>query len=651
MAGAPTKLKDAKKPAKSMGSRPVDYRIDDFVLDTAGSKFDLDIGEALLSADLEITIEGASTLTVTVEDTSGNLLQSATLTQWSWGNALDIGNESKWLRVGRTVDARLDDISFRLVKVSKTGPSLTFTFEEKAVSLLRGKTGARNTPREQVTRAQFVRTLITEVKTLPAYIPELKTKQPVATSDNTISATQRSDEGKAGFAKGSDIKIKNAVADAGQLKQITICMDVADKLGANELATKAMLCAAIGESEFRQIPNRAGSPYAGVFQAHPKNIPMRDTAQQCEYFFKGGKGFQAGGALALARENPGISPGEIATRVEASGQAPSFYGANVNEAAAIMNAWGRGSSSSATFSSSTANATKNYQFARGKNENSWDAIGRLAEEVQWRRFMRRGKLWYVSEDFLFRQRPELIISEDSPGVDAIDFDIDMFARPIKGGRVAAVAEVRVQARADTWTALPGMVVTIKNMGVADGRWLVSTVNRSLLDDAQVCDITLRKPIPKKLEPAEAVEASATGVMTGASIGGDVITPGSISGDTSGLNATIKEFLALVAGSGTESISVSSGLRPADSDSLHSKGQAADINVGGDARSSSSAASKGDNIATCVLMVCGEGRNNASQLARSGALNFSRNFKWKGHTIEVGWRCSDHYDHVHVGFET
>jgi hypothetical protein len=127
--------------------------------------------------------------------------------------------------------------------------------------------------------------------------------------------------------------------DAAQLDQARRAMTVADEVKAPPLAVLAMVCAALGESNFAPIPNGSGSGYAGVFQADPANIPMDDTEGQARAFLQGGKGFQAGGAIFLATHHPHWSPGLIATMVEASGQPAGFYDAHRPQAEKIIAAW------------------------------------------------------------------------------------------------------------------------------------------------------------------------------------------------------------------------------------------------------------------------------------------------------------------------
>jgi hypothetical protein len=183
------------------------------------------------------------------------------------------------------------------------------------------------------------------------------------------------------------------------------------------------------------------------------------------------------------------------------------------------------------FGTKSITRNKPYEFSRGsagQPENSWDCMGRLADEVQWNRFMRAGELWYASEDWLSRQSPRFVFATGARGVISITFDSD--AR-------RDAASCTVTALAKRWSVLPGDVVTVQGQGPADGLWLVSGVNRKLTDDTST--ITLKRPQKALPEPAPETETSTVNVGGINSIG-----IGSASGDVSGKTGPIaKVYLA------------------------------------------------------------------------------------------------------------
>lgn len=131
-------------------------------------------------------------------------------------------------------------------------------------------------------------------------------------------------------------------------------------------------------------------------------------------------------------------------------------------------------------------------------EDSWAAIGRLADEVKWRRFVPApGELWYVSEDWLAAQPVAYVLDEDGPGVESIDFDFDS-GKP--------VASMSATVRAGRWTIPPGALVSVVNLGPADGDWLVESIRRPLT--SLHATVALSKAVPALPEPAApAVSAS------------------------------------------------------------------------------------------------------------------------------------------------
>lgn len=157
-----------------------------------------------------------------------------------------------------------------------------------------------------------------------------------------------------------------------------------------------------------------------------------------------------------------------------------------------------------------------YEFSRGsagKPENSWDCIGRLAEEVHWDRFMRGGALVYASEDWLKAQSPRFAFAQGARGVLDIAFDSDTRRN---------ASQMTVTALANRWSVLPGDVVQVTGQGTGDGLWLVSTTSRSIWNPTT--QIVLKRPAPKLKEPAPQTQTKtiSVGGAKGAKFGGSDI---------------------------------------------------------------------------------------------------------------------------------
>ena len=144
--------------------RPPAADLDVANLTLQGKGVSAKLKQTITDGSIEQTIQGASTLTLTVADWSGGLLRSALL--------------------AGAVTLTFDGLSFTLVKTSKSDTALTLTFEETAVNLLRQYSSPRKANRDSTTRAQFVRSLVQEVKEarIPFVCPEVNKRQAIASS-------------------------------------------------------------------------------------------------------------------------------------------------------------------------------------------------------------------------------------------------------------------------------------------------------------------------------------------------------------------------------------------------------------------------------------------------------------------------------------
>lgn len=120
------------------------------------------IRQAVTAMTLAQTMEGASTLTISVTDWSGALMRSQLLTG--------------------AVTVTFDGLSYTLTKVARADTVMTLTFEETAVALLRLYNKPKKANRDNTTRAQFVRSMVQEVTQarIPFQCPEVNVRQNVA---------------------------------------------------------------------------------------------------------------------------------------------------------------------------------------------------------------------------------------------------------------------------------------------------------------------------------------------------------------------------------------------------------------------------------------------------------------------------------------
>lgn len=470
------------------------YELGKLRLTATGKGLDANLIDSVVDTSWERTIEGASTLTFVLDDPEGDLMESALLTRWAWGNG-DLG-EDDWIARGRRVDVRIGREIYRLVKVNASGTQVTLTFEDRDVARLRERYGARKMPRKQVTRAEFGRFLIAEVKRpkIEVHVPELHIRQPVAKSKPSKQADQeRVENGDQGIDPGTDgLTVKGQDATRQQIRNAEAVLDeVQNYPEAPQRAVIALLCAIIQES----VMGTAGMKVStdgdsiGWLQARTSYI-SRDDALDLAYnvrrFFKEPwTGTPEGGAIKQARA--GRSIGAITTSIQGNSTG-DVYTQWKGEALKFLEAYEGGGGRI----DGERTVRKPYQYERKPKENTWDCLQRLFNEVNWRRFMRNGKVWLISENRLFKQKPAMRLRVGKKGVDAIDFDLDMGARD-------QIQTLTVTGRAGLNAIQPGQIAIVERRGPANGRWLVASASGKFGDDAVT--VTLRKPMAKKPEPS------------------------------------------------------------------------------------------------------------------------------------------------------
>jgi hypothetical protein len=195
-----------------------------------------------------------------------------------------------------------------------------------------------------------------------------------------------------------------------------------------------------------------------------------------------------------------------------------FLGAGANASPAT----GLGVSGSFTMSGSSETREQPYEFSRGsvdkKDENSVECAKRLADEVEWRFFSRRGVVWFCSEDWLIAQPPFYRLSALSQGVNSQEFEWEV--------RTRSPNEATLRVVAKRYALAPGDCVEFVDSGPGNGKWLVvSTRNKR---GNPVVEVALRRVKRKLPEPA-AEQRTTTNVTVGSSFA----AVGGFGGDVSG----------------------------------------------------------------------------------------------------------------------
>jgi len=570
------------------------------------------IGPGITQADLERSIEGASTLTLGVEDGNRQLLTSELATT--------------------RADLELDGLWFRLVKVGRQGYITELTFEDREVARLRKPGKALRVKRGKMTRAEFIRKMVRQTpgEKIPFFCPELHKRQPIASAKQgrKAKASGKAQSGlSAKSAKG--LTVKGKPANPNQIRNA----DTVLRTGASKNAPKKVhisaIAAAIAESLLENL--RGGDrDSVGVFQQRPSQgwPASGDVAKDSDAYYDY--------AIKVYKQNPNLSAAAIAGRTQRP-QDPSVYNKYINEAEEFYKRF-VGGAGAATSVASSAESSKpgKFAFKRKKKESTWDCSGRLAEEVGWRRFVTGGTFFYISEQDLYAGDTRMVLAPGVPGFDDdLDFNYDLGTD---------IAELTVSVRCQRWEAPPGTVAAVEGYGVADGRYLVTNIETSLFsEDAEV---TLKTPIAELPEPRgrtkrkaakkTAAKAKAGGGSSAEALADVKITrtaPGAPGwGGTADIfDQFVHPFMR------RRGLSIGGQKEPG-----HATGGDHDPN----SRTSYACdygTTSGAGAANALGQAMGRGGSSTGTFATFNIKVDGRSFR-----VQILWGVRDHYDHVHVG---
>jgi len=433
-----------------------DVTIDKLELD--GKRYTLVVGDAIEDATIEQNIEGASTLTLVLRDSSRELLRSGLFDP-----------------MNGAITAKVDAFEFTLVQANKSGDELSLTFEDKQVNDLRRVVKPKKADRRKVTRAQFAFSIVSEVKPrMGFYSPDMKVVQPIGKAADRKSKTQKGKGRDYGFAPKAGVKVKHTKATREQLRNIERVLDAGVSRGVHDRVLLAAVATITQESTAVNLKG-GDADSTGLFQQRKSQgwPATRDIEKDATAFYDA--------AAKKFKADPSVSVGNLCQNVQRSAT-PQAYKRWVSEASHTLKLYKGGGGNG-----QAGKASKRYEFTRGlpggeKGENSWDCLKRLADEVQWRCFAVGGAIYFVSEERLFASKPRMTVNEYDEEVLGLDFDIDSGKK---------VHEATLTIRANRWVAAPGTVIALDDAGPATGRWLVATSSRSLFSNTT--EVTLRKP--------------------------------------------------------------------------------------------------------------------------------------------------------------
>jgi cell wall-associated NlpC family hydrolase len=430
-----------------------------------GEKFASMIGPRIVRADLSQTLDEPLTIKLDIWDKARELLQSGLL-------------DDK-LRVV------LGDTAFLMTRVAKSGDLLTIEFEDADVNKLRDFTAPLKVARGTLSRIGFVKKLLDE-KGAPKLRWYIDAGSPgsVTVEKNPLALEPVKERKPGPFAS---TQVKNQQADADQLDNIKVVLGHLFELGAtkDELIMTSMCCTQ--ESTWRNSKAHTDHDSEGLFQ------------QRASVSTWDGGGVNREKAAELfwtqLKKAEAAAPGLEKTLLIAAVQHPApkynrAYEQWQAESTKTVGAWER-----AFGGSQSAVATSLYEFRRGgldgTVENTWECLGRLADEVQYRRFIVEGVFYFLPDELLVGTGPRLLLRETSSGMlGPIDFDMDEGVDP---------QTCTFSIHTEQWFAPVGTCIEIADCGPANGIWLVNKVAGNLLIPHEQ-DIELVRPRAVLTEP-------------------------------------------------------------------------------------------------------------------------------------------------------
>jgi hypothetical protein len=549
--------------AQAKGLMGDDLDMEKFRLYVSG-KLRLKADDQILDAEIIRTIEGASTITFSLDDSDREILRSGLLNKW--------------------LDFELDGLWWRLCNVSMNQDELKLTFETREISILRLYAEFMMQQRDgNHTRAQFILRLIREaLPNTPVVIPELGIQQEIEGQATTTNGTSTIPGIPNDLPAADDpidtildprrsLTVKGARADKEQINNVNAVLAEGMRL---QVRRKILVCAImtiIVESTCHNYPG-GDQDSVGLFQQRDSwgsYEERHDPATAANKFYRS--------CVIEDRGNPNLTYNDLCANTQRPrADLRDRYGLYKGEAENFVTAYllstgkkapdedpknalpgpprlpgtppigippaysgeGGGTNRSDMGGYSGENTFFYYRGIPGNNaddwarEDSWSCIRRLADEVNWRAFFIGGTFWYIDDAHLLAIKPIMTITESSPGIDSISFDYDNNKKN---------ATVTVKCRIGRWLAPPGAVVELKNMGPVSGRWLVNEFSRSLFD--LTATIILKKPLPELPEEAtnvvEPPSQPGEPSTTGPSMGG---VPGENNGTRKAIVATAKRAL-------------------------------------------------------------------------------------------------------------
>jgi hypothetical protein len=602
------------KPRHPPAGPPVDDYLAKLLL--RGSRVQADVAARVVDGTLDLRIDEASQITLVFHDPGLAMLGKGLVTKGA--------------------QVKLGGLLFELVRVERTGKLLALVFEDAYVAKYRGLARPVSAVRGRVTRVDFVRRLVTEQRGVD-YLAGVPTAAPVA-RDKAGRRQEPTDTmpGAQDLAPDARLTVKGVTATAEQRDFIARVLAQGVRLKVPRVALVAAVETIIVESNARNLPGGHASS-VGLFQQQnfaPWNRRDRMNPEQAATSF-----YEQ--ALIVYRLRPQAGPGEIAWRTQQPREdLRDEYAKRGDEAEAAVAAF---TGTTGTEDDPGTVATGKYVFRRGgdpdatgkpEREDTWAATGRLAEEVQWRRFLvqrpgKRPTFVFAPDSWLIKGAPVTTIEPDTDGVLDVSYTWDVGL---------PVASATVRAAVDWWPAWPGNVVVLRGYGPADGRWLVAAITRPMFSSEAT--IELVSPRPQLPEP--------TGDSGGTAVGADAPGGDEVVDAAGGAKGIVDEAVRIAQEAGGASIAVLSAYRAG---SITTRGSTSDHSSNDSTRAARDIWNTGQQSPTEALDAAVAAVSRAFGRSHTGKAAVVDTFTWQGWRVQLLYRThvgGNHFNHLHVG---
>jgi hypothetical protein len=462
----------------------------------------VDLETAITNISIEDTIRGSSTITLTLADPEWVLITSGFLDADKDGklDPIDVnypdGSRYWW---------QLTQLEFGLDGRSPTPTGLIFM--ERAAAHMMELRGPMKAGRSKTTRAEFLRMASRRVKKGGGIIfhsKELHDTQPVA--GGVLKEEKGRKENKdSGINDNAKVRFTNFdgkeyTLKPGELRNAEIALDEAFHHTQDTRAILALNCACIVEAPFFRNPRGGDSSSVGILQLLDTHLggsveERRNIPRVVDMFLN--RGFSGrGGAIALARQHPNWTVGQIAQAVQGS-RFPDRYDKVRGGAEKVLDAYGGSSGVSTTY-------RKEHHFTIGTpekpREDLWEGSNRLADEVEWPFFLDGQHLYFDPETVLIKQKPAAVISRNDSFM--IGFRCGWDTRHI-------ATEVELTLICEPFEFRAGEVLQLDGFGPASngstvklpGRWLIEEMRRERFELTS----TFKLKQPERPEPEPAPE--------------------------------------------------------------------------------------------------------------------------------------------------